>query len=151
MHCPFDWPEYELQALLTRIVRSQMHRFHAMVSELGLQRGQPAILMRLAHKEGVAQAELAVSLCIRPASVTHSLQRLEAAGLVRRVDDANDQRISRVYLTPAGRDLAQPLQETMQMLTEHAFAGFEENETVTFRSYLERIAANLDALDARQE
>jgi len=151
MHCPFDWPEYELQALLTRIVRGQMHRFHAMVSEIGLQRGQPAILMRLAHKEGVAQTELAASLCIRPASVTHSLQRLEAAGLVERVDDPEDQRISRVFLTSEGREIAQPLQETMQMLTDHAFAGFEEDETVAFRSFLERIAANLDALDAKQE
>jgi len=151
MHCPFDWPEYELHALLTRIVRGQMHRFHAMVSELGLHRGQPAILMRLARQEGQAQAELAVGLCVRPASVTHSLQRLEAAGLVRRVDDPQDQRISRVYLTPAGQAIAQPLQETMQMLMDHAFTGFEEDETVAFRSYLERIAANLDALDALQE
>lgn len=151
MHCPFDWPEYELHALLTRIVRGQIHHFHAMVSEMGLQRGQPAILMRLAHKEGVAQAELAAGLCVRPASVTHSLQRLEAAGLVRRQDDPSDQRISRVFLTPAGRVMARPLEDTMRMLTDKAFAGFEQDEVDQFHTFLERVAANLDALDAKQE
>ena len=151
MHCPLCWPGYDIHSLLMRIVRSQMHRLHTLASELGLQRGQPAILVRLAQHEGVTQSELAALLGIRPASMTHSLQRLEQAGLIARCDDPSDQRISRVHLTPEGREMIKPLQETMQMLNTQALQGLDQHEIDALTGYLTRIVANLDAVQLDQE
>ena len=57
------------------------------------------VLCALWQEEGLTQTELAERLAVRPATVTNLLQRLERKGLVRRVPDADDQRVSRVFPT----------------------------------------------------
>ncbi|MGW0086460.1 MarR family winged helix-turn-helix transcriptional regulator [Streptomyces sp. NPDC003393] len=59
-----------------------------------LERGGPARLTALAAAEGVAQP-----------SMTQLVQRLERRGLVRRVDDPADGRVTLVAVTDAGREV----------------------------------------------
>ncbi|MEU0598502.1 MarR family transcriptional regulator [Streptomyces sp. NPDC006393] len=59
-----------------------------------LEREGPARLTALAAAEGVAQP-----------SMTQLVQRLERRGLVRRVDDPADGRVTLVAVTDAGREL----------------------------------------------
>lgn len=56
---------------------------------------------------GYSQRELADLLVVDRSNVTGLIDRMEAAGWVRRADDAADRRVYRVQLTPAGRRLWQ--------------------------------------------
>lgn len=55
--------------------------------------------------EGLSQRELSDQLVVDRSNVTGLLDRMEAAGWVRRADHPADRRVYRVLLTPAGRRL----------------------------------------------
>src|SRR5208282_2656389 len=67
--------------------------------ELGTTRAQWAVLSRLYRCEGVKQNELAEALDLAPITVGRLIDKLTAAGLVERRDDATDRRANRLYLT----------------------------------------------------
>ena len=72
------------------------------------------------------------------------IQRMEKAGFVRRRSDADDQRVSRVYLTEAGHTvLAEVLLHHRQIEAE-AFAGFSSEDEATMRRLLSQMRANLE-------
>lgn len=68
---------------------------------------QAGCLQALAHRDGMSQSDLAEILHVSRPTVTTMLQRMEAAGVIERRADEADSRITRVYLTEAGRALAE--------------------------------------------
>jgi DNA-binding MarR family transcriptional regulator len=101
------------------------------------------ILASLWEKDGVTQTELAGQFHLQAATVTNMLQRMEQAGLVERRKDAEDQRISRVYLTDAGRDIRDQVYVAWSKLKEQAFAGLSTEERNLLHRLLLRIHNNL--------
>ncbi len=71
--------------------------------------GQAFCLRILAAHDGVTQRELGDMLHLAAPSVTAMLKRMERSGTVAREPDPADQRVTRVRLTPAGRDLERRL------------------------------------------
>ena len=67
--------------------------------ELGTTRAQWAVLSRLQRCEGAKQNELAEALDLAPITLGRLIDKLTAAGLVERRDDATDRRANRLYLT----------------------------------------------------
>ena len=53
----------------------------------------------------ITLGDLAVAESVQPPTVTAAIGRLEGQGLVRRETDAEDRRVVRVVVTPAGRKL----------------------------------------------
>lgn len=75
-------------------------------SEERIHPAQAGCLQALAHRDGMSQSDLAEMLHVSRPSVTTMLQRMEGAGVIERRPDEADSRITRVYLTVAGRELA---------------------------------------------
>ncbi|HUQ46693.1 MAG TPA: MarR family transcriptional regulator [Gemmatimonadaceae bacterium] len=73
------------------------------LNELGLSMAKQSALSKLAEAgEPLTLSELAARLsCVR-SNITQLVDRLEADGLVRRVDDASDRRSVRAELTAVG-------------------------------------------------
>jgi DNA-binding MarR family transcriptional regulator len=101
------------------------------------------MLRLLWEQEGMTHTELARELRVQPATITKMIQRMEKAGFVLRRHDPDDQRVSRVYLTPAGRAIQDDVKQVWRRLEEEAFAGFAEEETVQLRRFFLRIRDNL--------
>jgi DNA-binding MarR family transcriptional regulator len=70
----------------------------------GANPGQAFCLRLLAAHDGISQRDLAEMLHLARPTVTRMLQAIEKSGMVERRADAADQRLTRVYLTAAGRD-----------------------------------------------
>jgi DNA-binding MarR family transcriptional regulator len=132
-----------LDRLFGEICRLKHARVHTLYEALGLYRGQPRMLRVLWDQEGLTHTELSRQLQVQPATITKMLQRMEKAGFVVRRHDPDDQRVSRVYLTEAGRAVRDDVQQVWRRLEEEAFAGFGEEETVLLRQFFLRIRANL--------
>ncbi|MBC7264066.1 MAG: MarR family transcriptional regulator [Chloroflexi bacterium] len=130
--------------LLWRIIK--LHRIHAhtVLDQLGLYRGQHFVLAALWEQEGLTQSELAERTMVRPATMTASLQRMEAAGLIERRPDPHDQRVMRVYLTEAGRALKESVNAAWRALEERTFEGFTPQEQEQLRCFMLHIIANLE-------
>jgi len=77
----------------------------AALTDVGLSLPKLGVLWRLSSEdEPLALSELArCNNCVR-SNMTQLVDRLEADGLVRRVDDPDDRRIRRAGLTEAGRE-----------------------------------------------
>ncbi len=137
-------PEPEsLDFLLAQICRLKHARVHTLLEALGLYSGQPPVLRALWEQEGLTHTELAKLLHVQPATITRMLQRMEKSGFVQRRPDLEDQRVSRVYLTPAGRAIQDSVRQVWRTLEAEAFAGFTMEERVLLRRFFLQIRENL--------
>ena len=71
------------------------------------------------------------------------LQRLERAGFVQRQTDAADQRVSRVYLTEAGRAIQADVVAALGRLAAETFGGFTIEERIVLRRLMIDMRENL--------
>jgi len=129
--------------LLARTCKLLRIRAHTVLGEVGLYRGQQFVLSALWEQEGISQSELAEQLHVQPSTITNALQRMERAGLVERRHDTEDQRVSRVYLTDAGRDIREAVEAIWAELEEQAFAGLSPEEIEVFRRLMAQVYDNL--------
>ncbi len=75
--------------------------------EIGLSVPQCDVLTTLTEPEGVSQQELAKRLYVTKGNISGLLDRLDGAGLVERRSTAADRRQYAIYLTAAGRAMAE--------------------------------------------
>jgi len=129
--------------LLAQVCKRHRAQAHARLEALGLYRGQQFILMVLWEREGITHSELAEALHVQPATISNALKRMERAGFVVRRPDPMDQRVSRVYLTDAGRAVRDAVEQLWRDMEVQTLAGFSPEESLTLRGYLRRIIANL--------
>jgi DNA-binding MarR family transcriptional regulator len=132
-----------LDRVFSQICRLKHARVHTLYEALGLYRGQPRVLHALWDREGLTHTELSRRLRVQPATITKMLQRMEKTGFVERRHDPDDQRVSRVYLTAAGRAIREDVQRVWHRLEDEAFAGFAEEERELLRGFFGRIRDNL--------
>jgi len=129
--------------LLAQVCRLHHARAHTLLEELGLYRGQPPMLHALWEQEGLTHGELAERLHVQPATVTKMIQRMEKAGFLERRSDLEDQRVSRVYLTDAGRAIQAEVRQVWRTLEGETFAGFTLEERVLLRRFFLQVRENL--------
>jgi DNA-binding MarR family transcriptional regulator len=132
-----------LDFLLAQICRLHHVRAHTLLEVLGLYCGQPPLLRALWEQEGLTHGELAARLHVQPATVTKMLRRMEKAGFVERRPDTEDQRVSRVYLTDAGRAIQNEVKQVWHILENETFDGFTTEERALLRRFLRQMRENL--------
>jgi DNA-binding MarR family transcriptional regulator len=129
--------------LLAQVCHFHRSRAHQLLEALGLYRGQPPVLFALWEQEGLTHTELAERLQNTPSTISKMLRRMERAGFVVRQPDAEDQRVSRVYLTEAGRAIRNDVQEVFRITEAETFAGFTLEERVLLRRFFLQLRDNL--------
>ncbi len=100
-----------LTVVLWDTVQRTMRAFEALLAEHGGTRQIWHILLTLQSGSPATQRQLAAALGIREATLTHHLRAMEERGLVRRHREPTNQRIQRIDITPAGRDLFDALRD----------------------------------------
>ncbi|WP_174551106.1 MarR family winged helix-turn-helix transcriptional regulator [Nocardia alba] len=140
-------PDLELEAMavfgrLGRLMGIATARIETVFTAHGLQRGEFDVLAALRRSGAPYELNpsvLADTLMLSRAGMTGRIDRLEAAGLVRRIADREDRRAVRVALTDQGR-----------ALVDTVVVAHTENETAmlsvlspTDRVALERISRTL--------
>ena len=133
--------------LLGRVCKSHYFRARTLLEDLGLYRGQQFVLCALWKEEGITHSELADRLGVHPTTVTNAVKRMERSGFVERRPDPRDERVSRVYLTDAGRGIRGAVERVWAELEEETLDGFSDEERETLARLLDRIRENLE--DAR--
>jgi DNA-binding MarR family transcriptional regulator len=129
--------------LLAQVSKLHHARACALLEELGLYRGQPQMLRALWEQEGQTHTELGRHLHVRPSTVTKMLKRMEKTGFVERRHDAEDHRVSRVYLTEAGRSIQDGVQRVWRTLEEETFAELNLEERMLLRRLFLQLRENL--------
>jgi DNA-binding MarR family transcriptional regulator len=97
----------------------------------------------LPKSAGLTHTDLAARLHVQPATITKMIKRMEKAGFLERRQDPDDQRISRVYLTEAGRAIQSDVLRVWHALEEETFAGFTQEERMLLRRLFLQMRENL--------
>lgn len=128
---------------LTRIARGVSRAFDESLAEAGGSLPTWVVLVSLKAGRHKMQREIAAEVGIEGPTLTHHLNRMEAAGLVTRTRNPANRRIHNVELTPAGEELFFQLLKTVQAFDQRLRAGLEPEELERFSALLDRLAANV--------
>ena len=128
-----------LQLMLTRevVVRVQEHLFEA--HGLTIQQYNVLRIVRGGPAKGHPIYEIEGRMIYRFANVTRLVDRLEVQGLLKRVADPKDRRVSRVVITPKGRRLMERLDEPVQAMSQRMTSCCDESECLAMAEWLERL------------
>jgi DNA-binding MarR family transcriptional regulator len=113
--------------------------------------GQAGCLWALGAREGISQRELAEMVHLAPPTVTAMLQKLEKAGLIERWDDVEDQRITRIRLTDAGRTLDHDLRAAHGEYIASTIGSMSEHDRRELVRLLGLLSGNIKTALDRQE
>ncbi|WP_285576230.1 MarR family winged helix-turn-helix transcriptional regulator [Geothrix limicola] len=128
-----------LQLMLTReaVVRVQERLFEN--HGLTIQQYNVLRIVRGGPVKGHPIYEIERRMIYRFANVTRLVDRLEVQGLLKRVADPKDRRVSRVVLTPKGRRLMERLDEPVQAMATRLTSCCSEDECLAMGHSLERL------------
>jgi MarR family transcriptional regulator, transcriptional regulator for hemolysin len=110
--------EADVLPLLYDVARHMRTHADQMARQHGTTRAQWLILLRLERQPELSQNELASIAEVAPITVARLVDRLEAAGLVKRCTDPEDRRIWRLRLTPAAAPILREVKRCRAKLHE---------------------------------
>ena len=139
--------ENSIQGLFMRATHAYFQKNFQLLNKFGLHPGQPPILWHLFREEGLSQKEIANRVKVKPPTVNVSLQRLEKADYICRRQDERDQRVSRIYLTEKGRDVARRLEGMMEKNEVQMTRNFTEAEICLLSRFLKQLIENIESIE----
>jgi len=107
----------------------------------GLSQGEAHVLAHLAAADACPIRELQRGFAHKRSTLTSILDRLEAAGLVRRELRSDDRRSFRIALTPRGRSLARRVQAQLLELERRVAGRVAAADVAGFEAVVEAIQA----------
>jgi DNA-binding MarR family transcriptional regulator len=135
-----DQDQGRYMVMLLEVAQSIQARLESVLGEIGLTSAKYQAIDALARAgEPLTLSELAGNLrCVR-SNITQLVDRLEADGLVKRVDDPADRRAVRAVVTPLGMDRRTEGMRAVGRLQDEVAARVAPAE----RAMLDRVLAAL--------
>lgn len=121
------------------IFGSVRQHFRAIEKACGVSGAQVWVLAVLQETPGIKVSQLAEKISIKPSTASNLLDKLETAGLLRRVRSQSDQRIVQLFITEQGQALLARAPQPLIGLLPHALAKLPE-------STLKQLQQDLDLL-----
>jgi len=130
---PTDWLrlDHQLCFALYSASLAMTKLYKPLLDALGLTYPQYVALLALWERDGLTVSELGERLFLDSGTLTPLLKRLEAAGLVARQRDAQDERRVRITLTPEGRALRARAEDIPRCVMEHSQCDIAELQALT--------------------
>lgn len=129
--------------LLSDTSRILRRRFEQRAREFSLTSAQWRAIGQLSRTDGLTQVALASRLDIEPMTVCRLIDRMEAAGFVRRQPNPADKRAKLVCLTDRSLAMLESMREIALEVYEEAFRGFSDSERLALIDALKRVNQNL--------
>ncbi len=139
--------EHRLVYLLNVGQRRLQRWSQARVSGGGVTAAQSGLLFFLGSNDGALMSEAAAALDLGAPGMSGLADRTEKAGLIERRPDESDRRVSRLWLTEAGRAARQHSKVSMRTLNAKLTKGFTEAEIDIVARWLTSLQTKFPATD----
>ena len=103
------------------------------------------MILSLAESDGMTAGGLAQRLGVKAPTMTRTIGRMEAQGFLERKPDAEDARLTKVYLTELGRGSVQAIEMAGSSCDKLATLDFSDKEIRNLVRLLKAIDSNLQA------
>jgi len=100
------------------------------------------VLFTLYEKDARTITELCETVALEKSTMTGLLDRMEAAGLLKRNPDRDDRRVSRIMLTTRGAKIENNLKEVVEQAYQQLTRGISQENLETARHVMEKIIEN---------
>ena len=97
------------------------------------------IILNIDISEGTPSTQLGPNMGMEATSLSRSLNKLEAAGVIVRKPDPNDKRKALIHLTPLGMDWREVAKRVVVEFNEKIQSHFEKEEMDIFFAILKKI------------
>ena len=154
--------EHSVDFLMIKLLHVYATKIFHQLSHVNLHPGQMPMLDILyrqggleflhSHKQSiVSQREICSRLCIKPSTVTVSLQRMEKAALIYRVADAKDKRIQRIYLTDSGKEIHREVEKIRKEVGSVMLQGMTPEEVDHLKKQILQMQENMEKMPGSTE
>ena len=138
-----DQPAEPFSGPSTTYLVSQVHHplrnfSDALLKPYGVTGIQFTVLSVVAHREKLSSADLSRRFYVTPQSIGQLLSTLE-----ERKEDANNRRILRITLTPAGHEVVEAGTRELNRFEQEAFSSLSPKELKTLRGLLRTVIDDL--------
>jgi DNA-binding MarR family transcriptional regulator len=136
---------YQVGFLLSRATWAMNNSVNRMLRENGLADISVtyfAVLQALWGMDGLSISDLGERVQLEKSTMTSLIDRMEAAGLVRRDDHPTDRRAYRICITARGRELEEELDRVVTEAYNHLTRGVPEKDLQTAIEVLKGIMSN---------
>jgi DNA-binding MarR family transcriptional regulator len=133
---------------ISSIEKHQMRVFGETLADYGLSHGEYRMLLRLATRSAehrLSAGELSRMLALSSGAMTNRIDRLEKAGLIRRVPDPRDRRGVLVELTEEGKRRIDSAVTEQAAKEIDAFSALTPEELNQLNSLLRKVLAAIEA------
>lgn len=148
-HYPQIDPEVEGVVSRMSTIGTYLKRtFDDTVSDYGLNHGEYRLLLRLSTRtkdHRMSAGDLSRMLALSSGAMTNRLDRLESAGLIRRVPDPRDRRGVLVELTPQGKERIDAAVIDQAAKEIDSLSVLTAKERTTLNNLLRKVLASLEA------
>ena len=140
-------PEKCIGYWINKVERTMKNIHDKRFLEYGITLSQASVLHQLWHCDGQTQKEIQESLSLRGASVSGMVDTLLKKGLILRIQDKEDARCKRLYLSEEGRQLEEQSMKIIMEVENLISKGFSEDEKTIALAWLKKLYSNLHSLD----
>lgn len=138
--------EFKTQMILNRRLMTKMFTVETMHP------AQAMCLRALSAEDGISQSDLAGILHVSRPTVTTMLQKMEASGVIERRPDEHDARLTRIYMTEAGRGMGERFHALFAESIASSVGQMPENDRREFLRLLNDLNAHVRrAIDSFDE
>ncbi|MGZ8752993.1 MAG: MarR family winged helix-turn-helix transcriptional regulator [Acidimicrobiia bacterium] len=131
--------------------RAQHDLLDARLSKRGASLWNWVLLRSAAEHDGASQRELAAGMLVEPPTLVRHLDKLAAEGLVERRSDDHDRRVTRVFVTQAGRRRLAELHEVVMEIDGELRALLAPREVDVLGKALLRIHEHFGSLKQEED
>jgi len=135
--------DHQLCFALYRATNAIIRSYRPGLAKIGLTYPQYVVMLALWQDGPMRSGELAARLSLPAHGLTPVLQRLESAGLLRRVRELGDGRAVRIELTDSGSALEGPAAAVQRRVA--CETGLSDAELAATREQLHRLADRLES------
>lgn len=143
--------EHSVDFLMIKLLHVYETKIFHQLSHVNLHPGQMPMLDILYRQEGLSQREICSRLCIKPSTVTVSLQRMEKAALIYRVADAKDKRIQIIYLTDSGKEIHREVEKIRKEVGSVMLQGMTPKEVDHLKKQILQMQENMEKMPGSTE
>jgi DNA-binding MarR family transcriptional regulator len=109
----------------------------------GFYAGQDQIMLALSQSDGQTPGQLALKLGVRPPTITKTINRLQAQGILDKRASEEDARQAHIFLTERGRDAIRSIEKSVRKTEKQALKGLDKKEQKALAKLLSRVEGNL--------
>ena len=135
-------PVFTIGMEVVELSREMARYVQARARAAGYTHEQWRALWYLDRNSGITQASLAEMLDIQPISLTRTLDRMAAAGLIERRPDPRDRRAQQLFLTPEAELILQMLRQEFDVLKTRATRSMSPHQQTEMVTLLRQMRAN---------